>query len=324
MKKVCVSSVIVSGHFREFRFIAKKAIEFSGFKAECNNEDSGATQRNFKKILREDSPIFLLVLGEYFSDTVADECKIAIEEGLHIIPLLHVDKDLPYARWPEQLKNNMLKTIPLKMSKDDCTCFSTPEELYDQITRRLGDYEEETDTLIDVDDAIYVNGTTLIKDAKSKIILGQKTSTLFLGPQNGRTNEQSFYDILIDWLSSSDTQNKTLIHIYTKSEYNESDSNYNIASAKENLVNILSELPKNVRIIFRSAEDVFPMVMADYNLLLPFVINRSNKSILLPNYRINKQTLKRFESDFEQIGTHVFDSKNSFVADAVIRDIYGN
>ena len=90
-KTVVISSVIEREDlFVEYRYVAKLAAEALGYKVLRNNEDFGSNQTNFNSFLDNERPVFIILIGSVPSETVKKECKRAIKNNLHIIPLFKV------------------------------------------------------------------------------------------------------------------------------------------------------------------------------------------------------------------------------------------
>ena len=90
-KTVVISSVIEREDlFVEYRYVAKLAAEALGYEVFRNNEDFGSNQTNFNSFLDNERPVFIILIGSVPSETVKKECKRAIKNNLHIIPLFKV------------------------------------------------------------------------------------------------------------------------------------------------------------------------------------------------------------------------------------------
>ena len=61
---LCISSVCYKeSGFMDYRFTACKAARELGFKVIRNPEDTGITQNSFNSVLKQNNPVFILILG---------------------------------------------------------------------------------------------------------------------------------------------------------------------------------------------------------------------------------------------------------------------
>lgn len=276
--EACISSVCVKeSGFMDYRFTAYKAAEDLGFKVIRNPENTGITQSRFSNILKQNSPIFILLVGDEASEVVEDECKLAFERGLPIFAFLKVthnrssesespDHKKAVSVGGEKYISDNTKLIMEKISQstynNDCALFSSCEELYNAIQYRLNDYIEQRIKLSPKIE--YNKGSTYyyayeqILAAKKRIILSQKTSLLILGPRRGNTYERRTYEALFDWLNKNWHLNETsrgsqksslqFMHLFCHDETimdareGENENKYDIAAAKSRLCELLDKV----------------------------------------------------------------------------------
>lgn len=211
--KVCISSVYArEENFKDYRFTVANAVMNLGYKAVRNPEDAGSTQSSFEDILREDDPIFVLLVGDVDSDTVKKECNLAISLGLNIIAFLKTKN----SNISDNTKK-IMKEISEKVYDIDCSCFESCEALYNAVTNRILNYQEKKlKYRADINrnkNLVYDTGSQMIQNSKRRIILSQDTSSLILGPRKGNSVERKFYDILVDWIKST-TPEMEFTHIF--------------------------------------------------------------------------------------------------------------
>ncbi len=275
--EACISSVCIKeSGFMDYRFTAYKAAEELGFKVIRNPENTGITQNSFSNILRQNSPIFILLVGDEDSKIVEDECKLAFERGLPIFAFLKVkhnndiesninDKEKEVFVDEEKYISNKTRKIMEKISQstynNDCALFSSCEELYYAIQFRLNNYIEQRIRLSPKIE--YNKGSTYyyayeqILAAKKRIILSQKTSLLILGPRKGNTYEHRTYDALFDWLtknwltkrnSKNNNNNLQFMHLFCRTntikeaKEGKNENIYDISAAKSRLCELLKKV----------------------------------------------------------------------------------
>ena len=94
---LCISSVCYKeSGFMDYRFTACRAAKELGFKVIRNPEDTGITQNNFNSALKQDNPVFILLVGSTEfeeSEKVIEECKLALENGLPIFAFIKTESD---------------------------------------------------------------------------------------------------------------------------------------------------------------------------------------------------------------------------------------
>lgn len=307
---VCISSVYArEASFKDYRYAAYKAAEDLGYDVYRNPENMGSTQREFEKYLEDKRPIFVLLVGQVNSKVVKDECNIALSLGLPIITLL----------WTENGKitpttGRLMKAISKATFEKDCSCFGNCEELYKAIQKRLTAYEAErmitTAKFIPQHAQIYTTSEKIINNAKKRIILCQKTSSLMLGPRSGVKHEQDFYEKLTNWIKSA-TKDMEFLHIFSNQETKKELKNtaYNCSKAQNELLKICSN---KISLVIRSANDsIMPCVICDNNLIVPFKLGTQEYNMFLPHYITDGASISKIVADIQGIEGNLLFSSDS-------------
>lgn len=307
--KICISSVFSrEAGFVDYRFTACKAAEELGYEVYRNPENVGATQESFEAYLKEKSPIFLLLIGDVKSNTVAEECRLALSLGLHIITLLHTTG----TNISEETKK-IMKSISKATYDKNCSCFQNCEELYEAVQSRLITYEENHQeqkvNFVPQHAEVYTKSTEIMASAKKRIIICQKTSSLILGPRKGIEFEKNFYDSLIRRIKRYE-KNFEILHIFhytaTRSAIKEKD--YDIMKAKTNLENILAK--RKVNLIIRYFEqELTPCVICDNSLLVSLPLGKQEYNLFLPNHVMSGTTVSKIITDIQGTGKVLFSKK---------------
>lgn len=251
---LCISSVCYKeSGFMDYRFTACKAARELGFKVIRNPEDTGITQNSFNSVLKQNNPVFILIVGSSTlkkSEKVIEECKLALENGLPIFAFIKTASD---KKIPENAEE-VIKSISKTTFDGDCTLFSSCEELYYTLQARLQDYIRVKISLYpniqDNSGSTYYYAYEQILRAKKRIILSQKTSLLILGPRKGNKYERRAYDALVDWIKNKD-KDMQFMHLFCKEKTVKamSSGEYNIETAKSTLFQLLeNELKKDKRL----------------------------------------------------------------------------
>lgn len=350
--EACISSVCVKEEgFMDYRFAAYRAAEDSGFKVIRNPEDTGITQTKFSSILKQHSPVFILIIGDEKSDSVTDECRIALERGLPVFAFLkvkHVDikenegKDKGNKKKSSKGKNSLLvdnkkyisdaterimKEISWITYNCDCAVFSSCEELYMAVRYRLNGYIDQK--LKQSPIIQYNKGSTYyyayeqILAAKKRIILSQKTSLLILGPRRGNTYEERTYEAIVNWIKKMDN-GMQFIHVFSwektlddMKDWEDRDE-YDLNSAKKNMENLLNMAQKKGNITFRvlgKEEESIAYLITDTGFQLVLPIAGEVFNLVLPYYFTSEDQLMK-------IITHI--NTRSFMNYDDILKIYSN
>lgn len=299
---VCISSVYAREiGFKDYRYVAYKAAEDLGYNVYRNPENKGATQREFEKILENKRPIFVLLVGQFNSKAVKEECNIALSLGLPIITLLWTEN----GKITSETKRHM-KTISKATYEKDCSCFSNCEDLYGALQKRLTAYESErmvtTAKFIPQHPQIYTTSEKIINNAKKRIILSQKTSIMMLGSRFGVKHEQDFYKKLINWIKNAG-KDMEFLHVFSYQETKKELNNaiYNCSNAKEELLKICgNKIPFSL--VIRSTNDnITPCIICDNNLIVPFNLGIQEYNMFLPHYITDGASISKIVADIQGI-----------------------
>ena len=292
--------------FKDYRYTAAKVVERLGYIPVRNPEDLGVTQSAFEATLRNDNPIFVLLIGTSDSNVVKRECAIALERGLHIIAFLKTNES-----FISDSTKKIMREISERIFDYDCSCFNTCEELDISLTARILEYQSRImqfrAEFRPEKNHVYEIGTEMIKSAKKRIILCQETSSMILGPREGNFVEKDFYQALLEWIISSRFEME-FIHIYSQSKTNKAlqSAEYNLINAKRELKLLLSQ-KNGCQISFRryTSQKNLAHIIADTNLLLSFFIDNTRHNIFLPHFIVSTNTSKTLISESKGIGTSV-------------------
>lgn len=300
---VISSTIYQEPSFLDYRFIAAKAAKELGFTVNLNSEDSGSTQEEFDDCMNTKSPVFILILGEKLTDNVKTECEKALELGLTIMPFLKTDKR---EKIPEKTKCNM-NYISEYLYCKNCCSFSTCEELYNHVLKRLKEFIasslSNTIHYLKSRADIYPNTGKIICSAKCKVILCQNTSSLILGYRNNSLEEQ-WYTKVIKWLK---TQNNRIsfIHIFSELETSKAlkSSEYTaIENARKNLEELIS-IKDGPHIYFRKSSSIItPCVVVDNNFSISLTLGASIHYLEVPSRFIKTEDAKSITNILEQEG----------------------
>lgn len=319
---LCISSVCYrEAGFMDYRFTAYKAAKELGFDVLRNPEDTGITQNSFNSALKQNNPVFILLIGSSSfeeSKKVVDECKLALENGLPIFVFIKTGND---KKIPDNARE-IIKTVSKTTYDGDCTLFSSCEELYETLQARLTDYIKVKMTLRpDIQDnrgATYAYAYEQIKRAKKKIILSQKTSLLLLGPRRGNTYEHRAYEALLEWIQQKD-RDMQFMHLFswdeTIADLSKSEE-YDIPAARRRLAGLLAdEKAKNggvepANLTFRAIggdapsvahlitdtgiQFVLPISGSVFNLVLPYYFATENELMKLITH-LHAQAFRSYE-----------------------------
>lgn len=304
---VCISSVIIrEKNFLDYRYTAKTVVEKLGMEAVRNPEDVG-TQYNFERELRENCDFFILLLGQVPSDTVERELKIALSRGIPILVFARAIYDKEgRSHLPKNIKERLLKISP-ELCNMHIALFSCcedlsrllEEELQSTVFRKI-----KLSPLIGLDPPIaYTEGVKLIRDAKYRIVLSQKTSMLILGPRKNNV-EEVFYEELLAWLEKERNQSTYFVHYFSKEETLKAmrSGEYDLRKAKENLQRITEKPNKKITIRVTDKLDVVPHLIGDTGLGLNFWIGEKRYYLFLPCFLTKDSELQDIITNVQRMG----------------------
>lgn len=310
---VCISSIYArEAGFKDYRYSACKAAEDLGYNVYRNPENKGSTQTEFEQYLANKRPIFILLVGQVKSLAVEKEFRLALSLGLPIITLL----------WTENEKitdstRQLMKSISKATFEKDCSCFSDCEDLYEKLQKRLAAYEAErmitTAQFIPQHSQIYTTSEKIIDNAKKRVILCQKTSSILLGPRTGVKHERDFYDKLIKWIKSAG-KDMEFLHIFSHNQTANAlkNSDYNFSKAKDKLLKICGNKNNKISLVFRSVDvDITPCVICDNDLIMPFVLGTQEYNLFLSHYINDGSSISKVVDDLQRIEGNLLFSSDS-------------
>lgn len=308
---VCISSVIVKEqNFLDYRYTAKTIVEKLGMEAIRNPEDV-RNQYNFESVLSEDCDFFVLLLGKEPSNMVEKELKIALSRGL---PILVFVKTTATSRTKSKLPDNVrksLQAISPELFNTHITTFQDCEglarvledELHASMLRKI-----KLTPLIGIDPPIaYTEGVKLIREAKYRIVLCQRTSCLILGPRRGNSVEEIFYNELLKWIDTERNPQAYFVHYFSLAETKKAlhTGEYDLQNAKDNLIRIASKFtPDNNNFILRCTEELeaVPHLIGDTGIGLNFWIGKERYYLFLPCFLTKDSELQGIITSVQRMG----------------------
>jgi hypothetical protein len=189
----------------------------------------------------------------------------------------------------------------------DCSCFINCEDLYDSLHSQITSlHNQKIKHKIGIKsnkNGVYNSARRMISDAKKRVILCQKTSSLLLGPRAGNNEERYFNDSLFEWLLNGNSTHE-FIHLFSKDETaNEMKSNeYDVALSKQRMVALLDNAKVNLSFRAYSTSYSLAHMIIDNNMLLSFFIDTSRYNILLPHFITSHDKVQEIIHDSQSIG----------------------
>lgn len=316
---LCISSVVVKEDgFKDYRFAAYKAATEVGFDVKRNPEDIGSTQDSFEYALKNEYPVFILIVGEEDSDMVRKECKIALNKCL---PLLIFLKESDSGGISTK-STDFVKSLSAMSYDKLCSIFKNSEDLYQQTKSRLTDFLNNKNSsypLLNSDvGAAYNYCSNLFENTKKRIMIYQKTSSLILGPRVGIDYEYNFYECLFNWIKNKQPDMQ-FIHVFSKhdtlDELKNHSYDYDIAKAKLNFTNLYKQFKDDHNFVIRInhvANDI-SYVISDANMVLVFPIENLRYSITLPFYLMKDSEISKIRTALSGSGSFFkYNSINNF------------
>lgn len=304
--KLCISSVQKKEPgFEDYRYTAYLAATKLGFYAVRNPEDQGITQNDFESILKNEYPVFILLVGVKESDVVKKEYKIAKENCLPIFIFIKSYNDKI---------NDKTKKIIKELSKVDynfnCSKFENCENLYDGIIHKLEEYIKNKNAVINkpkLEKGVglaYRANELLMKKAKRQIIIYQSTSILLLGPRKGVGYEFSFYRQLLDWFTYAD-KDVEFLHVFnweeTQREIKDHAEFYELDIARNNITELYQRFKDEEKTIFSirysGAQNSTPYVITDTNIVFVVTIEEERYTIELPTYIMSIEEINKIKDE---------------------------
>ena len=307
---VCISSVIEREQgFFDYRYTAKSVIENMGHKGVRNPEDV-LTQQNFERVLREECDFFVLIIGDAKSQMVERELKIALARGIPILAFAKVRfNEQGQKIFPEEAIE-AIKLISPELYNMQIATFSMCEDLAHALGQELENAinrKMKLSPVIGIDPPIaYTEGVKLIRDAKYRLIISQRTSCLFLGPRNGVMHEQTFYNELLEWISVERNQPAYFLHYFSLSETIEAakSNDYSLQKAKDKLEQIFLKNASRDKFIFRASDEfnAISHVIGDTGLGFNFFVGNNRYYLFLPCFLTKDQELQQIIANVQGLG----------------------
>ncbi len=316
---LCISSVVVKEDgFKDYRFAAYKAATELGFDVKRNPEDTGSTQKGFEYALKNEYPVFILIVGEENSDMVRKECNIALEKCL---PLLIFLKESDTGGISVK-STEFVRNLNYMSYDKSCSVFKDAEDLYYQTKSRLTNFLNDKNSsypLLNSDvGAAYNYCSDLFDNTKKRIMIYQKSSSLILGPRIGIDYEYKFYDYLIKWIKNKQPDMQ-FIHVFSKKdtldELKNHSGDYDIQQAKLNFTNLYKQFKKdrNFTIRINDVANDISYVIADADMVLVFPIENLRYSITLPFYLMKDSEIGKIKTALSSSGKFFkYDQINDF------------
>lgn len=308
---VCISSVIEREQgFYDYRYTAKSVIENMGHQAVRNPEDVH-TQQNFERVLNEECEFLVLIIGDAKSKMVERELRIALARGIPILAFAKIHYDKRGRKVFPQDAINAIKSISPELYNMQIATFSMCEDFATALHQELEnaiDRKMKLTPVIGIDPPIaYTEGVKLIRDAKYRLIVSQRTSCLFLGPRNGVVHEQTFYNELIEWIKTTRNQSAYFLHYFSlKETIAAARTNcYSLHVARKNLKEIFSNQALSGRIIFRVSDDfeAISHVIGDTGLGFNFFVGNNRYYLFLPCFLTKDQELQQIIANIQAVGS---------------------
>ncbi|MCL2107272.1 MAG: hypothetical protein FWH26_09505 [Oscillospiraceae bacterium] len=310
-QKICICSIYErEDNFKDYRFVAAKVAERLGYQPIRNPEEPGMTQLDFENILKNESPFFILLVGDVPSDAVLRECRIAIENGLNIITMLKKNAGTLSAK-----TKKIMNAISSTVFNADCACFDSCEMLDKALEARIMSLHNKimkNKIVINQNkNMVYDKAKEMITRARRRIILCQETSSLILGPRAGNFAEVSFHEELVKWIGGDGKNEREFVHIYNHAKTLDEIKNgnqYDLASSRSTLEGLLTGKTK---IAFRkySSDNSVANVIADNDMLFTFYMDKNRYNVLLPHFMTIHHEVVGIISSAQSIGSNVPNSQ---------------
>ena len=307
---VCISSVIEREQgFYDYRYTAKSVIENMGHQAIRNPEDV-LIQQNFERVLNEECDFFVLIIGDAKSQMVERELKIALARGIPILAFAKVRYNKQGRKIFPKEAIEAIKSISPELYNMQIATFSMCEDLAHALGLELEkaiNRKIKLSPIIGIDLPIaYTEGVKLIRDAKYRLIISQRTSCLFLGPRNGVMHEQTFYNELLDWISTARNQSAYFLHYFSLKDTIEAakSNEYSLQKAKDNPEQIFLNNALGDRFIFRASDEfnAISHVIGDTGLGFNFFVGNNRYYLFLPCFLTKDQELRQIIANVQSLG----------------------
>lgn len=306
---VCISSASTKkNNFMDYRYIARKVVEAMGMEPICNPEDV-RDQYNFERILRENADFYVLLLGGALTESVREELKVAISRGLSILVFIKTTGSPKDKGTVENIKESLLN-VSTELYNAHINRFEHCQGLADSLESTLQlmvSRKIKLSPLIGLDPPIaYTEGVKLIRDAKYRIVLCQRTSCLLLGPRRGNNVERVFYDELIKWIEKDRKQPAFFVHYFSLDETKKAmeSGEYDLACARMNLARIAGKFENSGDFTMRTTDklDAVPHLIGDTGIGLNFWIGDNRYYLFLPCFMTKDKELEGIITNIQRMG----------------------
>ena len=270
------------------------------------------------------------MIGDDVNENVGNEYRRALANGLHIITLIKTKEK----KIPEETTRK-LRAISWYTYEKDCSVFYTSEDLYKAIKNRLGLYIREVwkrkIRILRNRNEVYDVSATMIAEAKRRVVLCQKTSTLILGPKDG-TNESKLYTSLHNWIQSIKNPIQ-FVHVFSETATREA-VNLRVYSQSQEAKNKLLTLMQNyqdstvqqdkVKLVFKTASDVQSCLAVDDSMLVEMCPRIGMPYYLyIPGALFEAKEAQAVITDLEaNSGTYFCSSEDPKYAEKCLKSIY--
>ncbi len=253
---------------------------------------------------------FVLIIGDAKSQMVERELKIALARGIPILAFAKVHfNNQGKKTFPEEAIE-AIKSISPELYNMQIATFSMCEDLAYALGQELENAINRKIKLfpiIGIDPPIaYTEGVKLIRDAKYRLIISQRTSCLFLGPRNGVMHEQIFYKELLDWIKVERNQPAYFLHYFSLRETIEAakSNDYSLQEAKDNLEQIFLKNTSRDKFIFRASDEfnAISHVIGDTGLGFNFFVGNNRYYLFLPCFLTKDQELQQIIANVQGLG----------------------
>lgn len=308
---VCISSVIEREQgFPDYRYTAKSVIEKMGHQAVRNPEDV-LTQYNFERVLNEECDFLAIIIGDTESSMVEKELKLALARGIPILAFARIHYNSHGKKVFPSKGINAIKSISPELYNMQIATFSSCEDLASAFYQELEnviDRKMKLAPVIGIDPPIaYTEGVKLIQNAKYRLLVAQRTSSLILGPRSGVAHEQTFYTEMINWINTPRDHSTYFLHYFSKKQTIDEakKNNYQLQKAKDSFQQIMSNKALSERIVIRASEDfdAISHVIGDTGLGFNFFVGSNRYYLFLPCFLTKDKELQQIIANVQNLGT---------------------
>lgn len=299
--KLCICSVqSQESGFKDYEFIASVAGKSLGFEPVVQSDET--TREDVMLCLNFDYPVMILLVGSTDNESISMEIKAALK---NYVPILVFIKDKNRSII-ENSKSIVRKYLSEAYYDYECTAFSNCEDLYEKIGARLRAHiKEKKERHVTLQSGValaYRRNADLMNKARKLIIIYQMTSIMLLGPRNGCTYEEQYYDRLMQWLRDRQENEPACIHVFnweeTVVEKKELAHKYNLQLAKSNLLDLYNRgIISGANIRISHTAKIVPYIITDTNLVFIVPIEGRRFSIDLPSHILKEQEVNLIQEE---------------------------